>query len=84
MKKILDEYQRTKQPTDDFTWWLIHRKLRLRTKLFIAFILWALFIKFGLNLVFMIYFFEFFAGLSVLYFIILGILKFVSFIKKRA
>ncbi|MGX7352482.1 hypothetical protein [Enterococcus canis] len=69
MKKWREAYQNSKQPNEDFLYWLLVRKLSTTGKVILAAILWGLWMKYAFNLVFMLNFFKFIIVVAIIYFL---------------
>ena len=55
MRKFIQDYRDTRQPTDDFITWFLVRKLNVTGKLLFALFLWVVWLKFAFNLRFMFF-----------------------------
>jgi hypothetical protein len=81
IKKFINDFKSTKQPEDDFLKWLLLRKFSTRGKVILAVILWALWMRYAFDLVFMVNFFKFiiFIGFLYIVFYIIKLIKYVIY-----
>ncbi|MGX7233412.1 hypothetical protein ACWODG_12165 [Enterococcus italicus] len=77
--KLLEEYKKNSEKHEDFLEWFLVKKISFMGKIFFISVLWILFLIFGFNLRFMVFFFEFIVISLIIYFI----LKLCIFIFKK-